>query len=77
MMSPGTQAKANAIRVGLSMATLDICNLLAMLTSSLKEERERAKGVVRGLVASAERRRIELEQANGLQQFANRHEPRP
>lgn len=76
MMTPATKAKANAIRAGLAnVSKLDLAVLLAQLTSANKDERETAKGIVRGLVAAAERERIRTEAAGSLAHFANRHEP--
>lgn len=49
--------------------------LLAMLTSTNKDEREHAKGIVRGYVAQAEQMRINTENAAALAHFANRNEP--
>lgn len=75
-MTPATKAKADAIRAGLThYSKLDLAVLLAQLTSTSKDEREHAKGIVRGLVASAERIRIKNEEAADLARFANRHEP--
>jgi hypothetical protein len=72
-MTPGTKAKADAIRAGLThYSKLDLAVLLAQLTSASKDEREHAKGIVRGLVASAERSRIQQEHAAQLAAFANR-----
>lgn len=74
-LTAATLAKAAAIRAGLAVLGTDPAPLLAMLTSALKEERETAKGLVRGLVAAAERQRIKTEHAASLAAFSNRHEP--
>lgn len=78
-MTPGTVAKATAIRAALERdhpgQHFTSSNLLALLTSARKDERENAKQMVRELM----RRGVTLLQANqdaaDLADFANRHEP--
>lgn len=79
-MTPATEAKTTAIRLALDQLGEEthnshVATLLAMLTSANKDEREYAKGIVRGYVAKAERIRISAENAAALAQFANRNEP--
>lgn len=79
-MTSATEAKTRAIRLALDGAgdqthNSHVAMLLAMLTSANKDEREHAKGMVRGYVAQGERIRIKTENAANLVHFANRHEP--
>ncbi|MDP2824379.1 MAG: hypothetical protein Q8O52_17075 [Sulfuritalea sp.] len=78
--TPPTEAKTRAIRLALDANGDETHNshvamLLAMLTSANRDEREHAKGMVRGYVAQGERIRIKAEEAAALDSFANRHEP--
>lgn len=72
-MMPATLAKADAIRNGLTEHPgLDLVLIIAQLTSASKDDREHAKGIVRGLVSTCERQRIKREHAARLADFANR-----
>lgn len=78
-MKPATEAKAEAIRAGLidwnPVPIGHAADLLAMLTSANKEEREQAKRRVRELVRIGAHVLQADQDAADLASFANRHEP--
>ena len=78
-MKTPTDAKANAIRAGLidwnPVPIGHAAELLAMLTSANKEEREQAKRKVRELVKLGAEILAAEKIAGDLASFANRHEP--
>lgn len=79
-MNPQVIAKANALRQAAGrqqLGLLDLCYLLAQLTSADKTQREEGKSGVRQLWSWSERYRIEDEATKKLADFANQHEPRP
>ena len=74
-MSPTTEAKAAAIRAALTLRNPELPELLAMLTSPIKDEREDAKRELRGLVRTGTDILKAAHTAAALASFANRHEP--
>ena len=74
-LSPATDRKQICIRQALQLASYDLPPILAMLTSPVKDERERGKRLVREIanfgMAHIERQRI----ADDLRRFADRHDP--
>ena len=78
-MMPATVTKATAIRTAMQRdhpgQHFTSANLLAMLTSPVKAEREDAKRMVRDLVRSGTGILQDAQDAADLADFANRHEP--
>lgn len=78
-MTPTTVAKATAIRTALEHDHPDqhftSSNLLALLTSPAKAEREDGKRMVRDLVKTGTAILQAAQDAADLASFANRHEP--
>ncbi|MDO8262149.1 MAG: hypothetical protein Q7T21_02880 [Gallionella sp.] len=78
-MTPATVSKATAIAAALERdhpaQHFTPSNLLAMLTSPVKTEREDAKRMVRDLVRTGTGILQAAQDAADLASFANRHEP--
>jgi len=77
-VTPATARKAAAIRVALEHDCPDIftsSNLLALLTSPVKTEREDGKRMVRDLARTGTAILQAEWNAADLASFANRHEP--
>lgn len=74
-MTPATKAKAAAIRAGLRALQFDPAGILAMLTSTSKEEREQAKSGLRSIARHGQQILAAEQAAQALARFANRNEP--
>jgi len=78
-LTPATEAKAAAIRAGLidwnPVPIGNAADLLAMLTSANKEEREQAKSRLRSITRHGQQILAAEKAAQDLATFANRNEP--